>query len=43
MNRLVEGFLREGSDKAATQSDTIVWVALSRACGGMGLLVSLLF
>jgi hypothetical protein len=40
MNAFVEGFLREGSDKAAAQSDTIVWVALSRACGGLGLLIS---
>jgi hypothetical protein len=40
MNAFVEGFLREGSDKAAAQSETIVWVALSRACGGLGLLVA---
>jgi len=40
MNRLVDGFLREGFDNAATQSDTIVWAVLSRARGGMALLVS---
>ena len=43
MNTFVEEFLREGSDKAAAQSDTIVWFAVSRACGGLGLLVSLSF
>jgi hypothetical protein len=40
MNAFVEGFLRDGSDRAAAQSDTIVWVALSRACGGLGLLIA---
>jgi hypothetical protein len=41
MNAFVEGFLREGSDKAAAHSETIVGVALSRACGSLGLLVAL--
>jgi hypothetical protein len=39
MNAFVEGFLRASSDKAA-RSDTIVWVALSRASGSLGLLVA---